>query len=84
MVNIKKHRGEKQVTQRELASIIGVSRNTLITAENNPKYCLAESKALKLAEFFGCSVYDLVDVKGRLPYNVTEKDIAAIEKQLRG
>lgn len=83
MVNIKKHRGEKQVTQRELAEIIGVSRNTMITAENDPKYCFSEEKARKLAEYFGCSVYDLVDVRSRLPYDVREEDIPAIEKQLR-
>lgn len=55
---VREYRKKNNITQRELADAIGVSRQTIITLEGkdyNPTLQLAQ----KLAEFFGTKISDL-------------------------
>lgn len=62
MVNkVKIHRAIKEVTQAQLAEIIGVSRQTINAIEKN-KYVPSTVLALKLSRFFGVSVNELFDL----------------------
>lgn len=81
MRNIKKYRGEMKLSQKELAELLGVSRTTIIAAENNPNYCLSEERARRLAKIFKCSVFDFVDLTDYFPYKVTKNDMDAIKRQ---
>ena len=55
-------RRDRRVTQAELAEAIGVSRKTINTIENGV-FMPSTVLALKLAQFFGCSVEDLFSLK---------------------
>ncbi len=55
---IKIHRAIKEVTQMQLAEIIGVSRQTISAIEKN-KYVPSTVLALKLAKFFEISVEEV-------------------------
>lgn len=62
MVNkVKIHRAIKEVTQAQLAEIIGVSRQTINAIEKN-KYVPSTVLALKLSRFFEVSVNELFDL----------------------
>jgi DNA-binding XRE family transcriptional regulator len=82
MNNIKKFRGKKQLSQKDLADMLGVSRTTIISAENTPGYCLSEENARKLADIFGCSVFEFVDIMELLPYKPTKTDEETIRRQV--
>lgn len=53
--NLRELRKNKQLTQEELARILGVTRQTIIAIEND-KYDPTLRLALKLARFFGTHV----------------------------
>jgi putative transcriptional regulator len=48
---VNKYRTEKQVTQEELAKVVGVSRQTIIAIEKG-NYTPSIALALKIAQFF--------------------------------
>lgn len=82
MKNIKKNRSKYGMSQAECALAIGVSRQILNSVELSPRACLNEEHAKKLSQLFECNIYDLVDIKAILPYEVTEADKIAIIKQI--
>lgn len=58
---IKIHRAIKDVTQSELADIIGVSRQTIGAIEKN-KYVPSTVLALKLAQYFEVEVETIFEL----------------------
>lgn len=75
MRNIRKYRAEKGYTQKQLATELGVSRQTVVCMENNKSYRLSEKNARKLARIFNCGVYDLCTFDEALMYKpLTESD----------
>ncbi len=59
---IKIHRAIKDLTQEELANLIGVSRQTINSIENN-RYIPSTVLALKLSKVFGVNVNDLFELE---------------------
>jgi putative transcriptional regulator len=56
--NIRVERAIKNITQAELAELVGVSRQTINTIESN-KYVPSTLLALKIARVFGKSVEEI-------------------------
>ncbi len=56
--NIKVQRAIKNITQEELANIIGVSRQTINAMEAN-KYVPSTVLALKISKMFGVTVEEI-------------------------
>ena len=56
--NIKELRKNMKLRQEDLAEILGVTRQTIITIEND-KYDPTLELAMKISEFFGKSVNDI-------------------------
>lgn len=56
--SLKIERARKNITQAELAKVIGVSRQTINAIEKN-RYIPSTVLALRLSAFFGVSVNDL-------------------------
>jgi len=65
MVNyVHKFRKLKKMTQEELASVVGVTRQTIISIEQG-KYIASLPLALKMAEIFGVSVEEIFKLEER-------------------
>jgi len=60
--NVREHRKNAGLTQEDLASAMGVSRQTIISIEKG-KYIPSLPLALKLARFFRCSTDDLFTIE---------------------
>ena len=60
--NIHDYRKKKKMTQEDLAKIVGVTRQTIISIEQG-KYVASLSLALKLAKIFEVKVADLFEVE---------------------
>ncbi len=60
--NIHDYRKKKKMTQEDLAKIVGVTRQTIISIEQG-KYVASLSLALKLAKIFEVKVEDLFEVE---------------------
>ncbi|MBR6072220.1 MAG: helix-turn-helix transcriptional regulator [Acholeplasmatales bacterium] len=56
--NVHKYRKLKKMTQEELASLVGVTRQTIISIEQG-KYIASLPLALKMADIFEVSVEDI-------------------------
>jgi putative transcriptional regulator len=56
--NLKVERAIKNITQGELANIVGVTRQTINSIESN-KYVLSTVLALKISEYFSKSVNEI-------------------------
>lgn len=56
--NIRVNRAEKRISQQELATAVGVSRQTIFAIENN-KFIPSTALALKLSAYFGKTVNEL-------------------------
>lgn len=56
--NLRVERAIKNISQAELAQIIGVSRQTINSIESN-KYVLSTVLALKISEYFSKPVNDI-------------------------
>lgn len=59
-LNIKEKRKEKHLSQEELASMAGVSRQTIINLENNATKNITVLTLQKIAGALNCSVDDLL------------------------
>lgn len=55
---IEEHRRERKLTQSELADILGVTRQTIISLENG-KYKASLVLAHKIARFFDVTIEDI-------------------------
>ena len=65
MVNyVHKFRKLKKMTQEELASVVGVTRQTIISIEQG-KYIASLPLALKMAEIFEVSVEEIFKLEER-------------------
>ena len=65
MVNyVHKLRKLKKMTQEELSSVVGVTRQTIISIEQG-KYIASLPLALKMAEIFGVSVEEIFKLEER-------------------
>lgn len=62
MVNLKKYRKSKDLTQAQLAEIVGVSASAISQYENGHKFPSFEI-ALKIAEALDCESADLVSTR---------------------
>lgn len=51
-------RAEAELSQQELANVVGVSRQTIYAIENS-KYDPSLELAFKLARYFDCSIEDI-------------------------
>jgi putative transcriptional regulator len=60
--NIRIERAIKNITQAELAELVGVSRQTINTIESN-KYIPSTVLALKIARVFGKSVEEIFSLE---------------------
>ena len=60
--NIYDYRKKKKMTQEDLAKMVGVTRQTIISIEQG-KYVASLSLALKLAKTFEVKVEDLFEVE---------------------
>lgn len=58
---LKEYREKNKITQEKLAEQVGVTRQTIISIEND-KYVPSLQLALKLAKSFKCKVEDLFGV----------------------
>jgi len=56
--NLRVERAIKNITQEELAKIVGVSRQTINSIESN-KYVLSTVLALKMSEYFSKPVNEI-------------------------
>ncbi|MEJ8803625.1 helix-turn-helix transcriptional regulator [Pontibacter sp. H249] len=56
--NIKVERAKKDITQEQLAEVLGVTRQTINAIEKN-KYLPSTLLALKMSAYFGISVNEL-------------------------
>lgn len=56
--NVHKYRKLRKMTQEELASLVGVTRQTIISIEQG-KYIASLPLALKMADIFEVSVEDI-------------------------
>jgi len=56
--NLRVERAIRDITQAELAEIVGVSRQTINSIESN-KYVLSTVLALKISEYFAKPVNDI-------------------------
>ena len=56
--NLRVERAIKNITQEELAKIVGVSRQTINSIESN-KYVLSTVLALKISEYFSKTVNEI-------------------------
>lgn len=59
---VKQYRIEKNITQEELAEVLGVSRQTVIAIEKG-NYTPSLMLGLQLAEYFKTEVKDLFSLK---------------------
>ncbi len=65
MINyVHKYRKLKKMTQEELASVVGVTRQTIISIEQG-KYIASLPLALKMAEIFGVSIEEIFKLEER-------------------
>lgn len=55
---IQELRKERKITQQELADVLGVTRQTIISLENG-KYKASLILAHKIAQFFGMTIEDV-------------------------
>lgn len=84
MKNIKKYRGDKGLTQQQLADLLGVSRVTVNNMETVPNYAASEENISKLCELFGCKPYDICDVDTILRYKPSSKDeVKSLIKEIK-
>ena len=60
---IKVYRAQLELTQEELAAMVGVTRQTILAIEKN-KYLPSLLLAIKIARVFGKTVEDVFDVEG--------------------
>lgn len=51
-------RAEREMTQEELAELVGVTRNTIISLEKG-KYCPSLKLAYRIADVFGVGINDV-------------------------
>ncbi len=58
--HIKEYRNRLELTQEELAKVVGVSRQTIISIERG-RYVPSLPLALKIASFFGCPTDELFE-----------------------
>jgi putative transcriptional regulator len=65
--NLRVERAIKNITQEELAKIVGVSRQTINSIESN-KYVLSTVLALKISEYFSKTVNEI--------FSLTDEDRA--------
>ena len=68
MNRVKELRERKGISQRALADAIGVNHTTVLRIETGERK-VSSSQALKLAEFFECSIDYLLNVSTRHPSN---------------
>jgi len=57
---LKELRKEKNLSQKELSKIMGVSRQTIISIENE-EYCPSLPLARKIAKYFGYIIEEVFD-----------------------
>ena len=57
---IKELRKEKRISQEMLAKEVGVTRQTIISIENE-KYVASLPLAYKIATYFGLTIFDVFD-----------------------
>jgi Predicted transcriptional regulators len=60
--SIKVERARKNITQAQLAKLVGVSRQTINAVELG-KFNLSTILALKMAKVFECSVHELFELE---------------------
>lgn len=60
--NVKVNRGIKGLTQEELAQLLGVSRQTIISIESS-RYVPSTVLSLKISKFLGKSVEELFELE---------------------
>jgi len=60
--NVKATRGTKGLTQEELAQLLGVSRQTIISIESS-RYVPSTVLSLKISKFLGKSVEELFELE---------------------
>jgi len=59
--NIKTLRAERKLSQEELANAVGVTRQTIISIENE-KYIASLPLAYKISNFFGLKIEDVFNL----------------------
>ena len=62
--NIRVLRAMKNISQKELARAIGVSQQTISTAENTSRMSLTTAK--KIADYFGVGIDDIFLIKNTI------------------
>ena len=65
MLPVKRLRKERQITQRELSILTGITERTIISIETNPNYSSRSATLEKLADFFGVSTDEILGRKRR-------------------
>lgn len=63
---LREERARRNLTQAELATMVGVSRKTINTVENNV-FIPSTVLALRLARALGTSVEELFQLPGKVP-----------------
>lgn len=60
--HVRRHRREREMTQQDLADLVGVTRQTILSIERG-RYNPSVGLALELAHSFGASVEELFELE---------------------
>lgn len=84
MVNLKRLRGLKGISQGELAKELGISRAAVINLENDPAIIPSNSTIYKMCEFFGVSKTELLGLNVIRFLPKTKEELKLLINQLQG
>ena len=76
------YRNKNNLSQKDVADKIGMSRSTYIHYENNTTYLYPKDKLKKLANLFGIKITKLLDDYNLFLYNGQGKQIKALRNKL--
>ena len=82
MVNLKKLRGIKGISQSDLAKELGISRTAVINLENDPKIIPSNSTIFKMCNFFGVSKTELLGLNNIRFFPETKEGLKKLICQL--
>lgn len=84
MVNLKRFRGIKGISQSDLAKELGISRTALINLEKDPKIIPSNSTIHKMCDFFEVSRTELLGLNNIRFLPKTKEELKFLIEQLQG
>lgn len=84
MVNLKRLRGIKGISQGDLAKELGISRAAIVNLENDPKIIPSNSTIAKMCDFFEISKTELLGLNNIRFLPKTKSELKILIEQLQG